>query len=500
MNNVLEYLENIDINNTNGIRDIKHFISYQDLKEDSKKIGSFLAAKVSPRSPIPIYMEKEASCVSLFMGSLYAGCFYTLLNTSLPAKRLNDILQVLESNFILTDYEHLETAHTYFPNKTIYCYEDMVKSEIDSSLLKTRREASLSIDPVYANFTSGSTGVPKGVLISHDNIISFIDTFTSTFQITENDCLGNQAPFDFDVSVKDIYSALKTGAMLVIVPKEYFSQPALLLDYLDDYKVTTLIWAVSALCLLSSFHGLDYKKPKNINKIFFSGEIMPIKHLNNWLEAYPQAQFVNLYGPTEITCNCTYYIIDNHQKYDVIPVGKAFLNHQVFLLDNNNLEITAPDIKGEIIVKSKTVALGYYNDLVKTKAAFIQNPLNNKYLDIVYKTGDLGYYHDGNLYFAGRSDFQIKYMGHRIELEEIDKNITNMTNVIRSTTIFIPDKEKLVCFYVGSIDKKELYTNLKKELPIFMVPTKYYKLDNMPLTKNGKVDRKELKRLYVTNL
>ena len=109
----------------------------------------------------------------------------------------------------------------------------------------------------------------------------------------------------------------------------------------------------------------------------------------------------------------------------------------------------------------------------------------------MYKTGDLGYYHDGNLYFAGRSDFQIKYMGHRIELEEIDKNITNMA---------IPDKEKLVCFYVGSIDKKELYTNLKKELPIFMVPTKYYKLDNMPLTKNGKIDRKELKRLYVANL
>lgn len=500
MNNVLEYLENIDINNLNGIQDLNNFLSYQDLKKDSKKIGTFLASKIPARSPIPIYMEKSTKCISLFMGSLYANCFYTLLNTDLPTKRLNDILEVLESNIILTDYDHLKKAKDYFPNKTIYCYEDMLKTTIDLSLLEARRNTSLSIDPVYANFTSGSTGVPKGVLISHDNIISFIDTFTSTFQISPNDCIGNQAPFDFDVSVKDIYSALKTGAMLVIVPKEYFSQPAFLLDYLDNNHVTTLIWAVSALCLISSFHGLDYKRPKMLNKIFFSGEVMPIKHLNNWLEAYPKALFVNLYGPTEITCNCTYYIINNTQRYDVIPIGKAFLNHQVFLIDNHNLEIKKEDTKGEIIVKSKTVALGYYNDLTRTKKSFIQNPLNNKYLDIVYKTGDLGYYHNGNLYFAGRRDFQIKYMGHRIELEEIDKNITNMQNVIRSTTIFIPDKEKLVCFYVGSIEKKELYINLKKNLPLFMVPTKYYKLTSMPLTKNGKVDRKELKRLYEENL
>ena len=157
-------------------------------------------------------------------------------------------------------------------------------------------------------------------------------------------------------------------------------------------------------------------------------------------------------------------------------------------------------IKGEIVVKSKTVALGYYNDLVRTKRAFIQNPLNNKYLDIVYKTGDLGYYHNGELYFAGRRDFQVKYMGHRIELEEIDKNITNIPGIIRSTTLFILEKEKLVCFYVGTMEKKELYSNLKKDLPLFMVPTKYYKLDNMPLTKNGKVDRGELKRLYEEDL
>ena len=500
MNNVLEYLENIDVNNQKGIKDLKDYISYQDLKIISKRIGTFLIRKTASRKAIPIYMEKGAKCVSLFMGSLYAGCFYTLLNTDLPAKRLKDIMNVLESDIILTDNDHLKTIKEIFPEKSIYCYEDMINSDIDLSLLSKRRENSLSGDPVYANFTSGSTGVPKGVLISHDNIISFIDTFTATFNISKNDCIGNQAPFDFDVSVKDIYSALKTGAMLVIVPKEYFSQPALLLDYLEDNKVTTLVWAVSALCLVSSFHGLNYKKPQMINKIFFSGEVMPVKHLNNWLQAYPKALFVNLYGPTEITCNCTYHIIDKQKNYDIIPIGRAFLNHQVFLIDNNNLEIKDDDIKGEIVVKSKTVALGYYNDLVRTKRAFIQNPLNNKYLDIVYKTGDLGYYHNGELYFAGRRDFQVKYMGHRIELEEIDKNITNIPGIIRSTTLFILEKEKLVCFYVGTMERKELYSNLKKDLPLFMVPTKYYKLDNMPLTKNGKVDRGELKRLYEEDL
>ncbi len=159
-------------------------------------------------------------------------------------------------------------------------------------------------------FTSGSTGRPKGVVVSHRSVIDFMEYFTELFSITAQDVIGNQAPFDFDVSVKDIYATLKAGATMEILPKQLFSFPAKLLDYLCERRVTTAIWAVSALCIISTLNGFSYRVPTHLNKILFSGEVMPVSHLNIWREHLPDALFVNLYGPTEITCNCTYYIVD----------------------------------------------------------------------------------------------------------------------------------------------------------------------------------------------
>ena len=493
MKNVLEYLENVKKNNL--VIDKNGSISYQKLLENSKKIGSGLGKFVKNNDPVPVYMEKGISALEVFMGALYSGGFYSLLNVGLPKMRLEQIINVLDVDYIVTDNEHLEDAKVFFPDKELILYEDLIKEEINDDLLNEIRKKKIDLDPVYANFTSGSTGVPKGVIVGNRSIIDFVDNFVDTFGIKDDDVIANQAPFDFDVSVKDIYPALKTGATLVIVPKELFSKPALLIDFLVDHKVTTMTWAVSALCLISTFHGLDYKVPTSVKRVMFSGEVMPMKHLKSWMEHLPNAMFVNLYGPTEITCNCTYHIIDRNREYEKIPVGIPFNNEAVFLLNDKNELVTKESEIGELHVKGDNIMLGYYKNNEQTDKAFVRNPLNDKYIEYIYRTGDLGYYQNNELYFGGRKDFQIKYMGHRIELEEIDKAIGSFDGVLRVCSIFREEKSKLYAFYIGDMEPKELHEKLSKELPVFMIPSKFIKVEEMPLSKNGKIDRKKLEEL-----
>lgn len=499
MKSILEYLENDCKYNGEKIAVIEENkrCTYLELEENSKKIGTYLTKYEIINEPIAVLMEKGINALYSFLGTVYAGGFYCLLNPDLPSVRLEKILEKLQTKVIITDDEHLELAKELKDNEDIVLVENIKDIEIDNAKLQLIRNQKLDVDPLYTNFTSGSTGIPKGVVVSHRSVIDFMNVFTDTFNINTNDIIGNQAPFDFDVSVKDIYSSLKVGATLVIIPKKLFSRPANLLDYLCENDVTTLIWAVSALCLITTFHGLDYKVPEKVNKILFSGEVMPIKHIKQWIEKLPNAEFVNLYGPTEITCNCTYHIVDKELKYEKqIPVGKAFDNEEVFLLDENNNLITEKQETGEICVRGTALALGYYKEEKQTSEKFIQNPLNNRYLDTIYKTGDLGYLgEDDNLYFCGRKDFQIKHQGHRIELEEIERTMEKINEIARACCIYKEEKSKIYGFYIGNIEKKELHDKLKEEIPIYMIPNVLTKIDEFPMTKNGKIDRKKLLEL-----
>lgn len=496
MNLVLSYFERTCILNSKKtaviLEDYK--INYETLLNNSKRVGTNLANIVSNNDPVVIFMDKGINALYSFFGALYSGGCYSLVNTEFPNIRIKQICEVLQSKIVITDDENYMRATRLFKNCKILKIGELIQGDYDDKILQEIMNKKIDLDPVYINFTSGSTGTPKGVVVSNRSIVDFIEKFTTNFNIKENDIIANQAPFDFDVSVKDIYSSIFVGASLVIVPKIYFSQPTKLLDYLDNHKVTTLIWAVSALCLITTFHGLDYKIPTNVNKIIFSGEVMPMKHLKIWMEKLPKANFINVYGPTEITCNCTYHVIDrNRNYYDSIPIGKPFLNEKVFLLDSNNNLISDQDKVGEICVSGTCLALGYFNNKEQTDKSFVQNPVNPYYLDKIYKTGDLGKYNANNeLIFCGRKDFQIKYMGHRIELEEIDKMILNIDNVLRSCTLFEPQKTKLYCFYIGDISANKLREVLNEKLPKYMIPTKLIKVAQLPLTKNGKIDRKQL--------
>lgn len=498
--NILDYLEQSARHYPDKIAfaDEMSTCTYKELWETARSVGTKLANYVPPRSPVPVFMEKRVETIYAFLGAVYAGCFYVLLDPKLPSERLKQILQTLQSEVLVLhpDYEKQFKALEYEGN--VVNILEALQEEEDAVLLEAIREQRLDIDPLYAIFTSGSTGIPKGVLVSHRSVIDFMEEFVDIFGITDKDVIGNQAPFDFDVSVKDIYSTLKTGATMQIIPKKMFSFPTKLLDYLDEREITTLIWAVSALCIVTTLKGLEYKVPQKVNKIIFSGEVMPIKHLNEWKKYLPDALYANVYGPTEITCNCTYYIVDREfQPGESLPIGQPFPNEKVFLLDEGNQLVREAGKKGEICVSGTALSLGYYRNPEQTKKVFVQNPLNEKYLERIYRTGDMAYYgHDGYLYFTSRKDFQIKHMGHRIELGEIELAMEMAEGIRRACCTYDEPENKIIAFYEGEAEKRQIVRALGKKLPAYMIPNVWVKMDRLPITKNGKIDRKKMMKEY----
>ncbi len=507
MTNVITMLERSALEYTDSIAfaDPKRSITYGELNETVKKIATlFLRDEgygcLSAEDGVGFYMEKSTDAVCAMLGAVRAGAFYSFIDVRQPGERAANVIKVLRPKLIITDSENEEALKSTGTTDYILIkdlLEEAGKCEPDEDLLDLAGSRSYDTMPLYVNFTSGSTGTPKGVAVSHRSVIDFIKVFTQTFKITHEDILANQAPFDFDVSVKDIYSGLYTGARVQLVPRDYFSNPTVLMDYLADNGVTTLIWAVSAMCFVSIMNGLEYRNPMTVNKIMFSGEVMPVKHLNKWRKFLPEAMYVNLYGPTEITCNCTYYILDRDFENDEpIPAGIPFDNEKVFLLDESDRLVDEPDECGEICVCGTCLALGYYRDPDKTKEAFMQNPLNDRFYEMMYRTGDLGRYDkDGNLIYVSRKDFQIKHMGQRIELGEIETAAMAADGITRACCIYNTGKKRIELFYTGEAEKKELTEALKLKLPQFMIPGKTVKLDEMPMNKNGKIDRHRLSEI-----
>ena len=467
-------------------------ITYRELDEKSDVVAFNLNRLGLVRTPVPLVMKKSCKALILLWGIIKAGCCYVVIDGNQPNVRIESILNTLSAKFVICENDITKKVPSY--DGKMLSYDELTEKTDDFSAELIRKIEIIDTDPLYIMFTSGSTGTPKGVLVCHRSVIDFIDIFTELFDFDSEDIIGNQAPWDFDVSVKDIFSAAKVGATLRLIPKKYFSLPMDLAKLLDEDRVTTLTWAVSALVILSSRGILEEFTPKYIKKIIFSGEVMPAKQYNIWRKCYPDARFVNIYGPTEITCNCTYYEVTGTYEEDaVIPMGRAIPNERVFLLDDNDnlIDENTINVPGEVCVSGTAVTLGYFNNPEETKKRFVQNPLNNLYEEKIYRTGDLAYYtNTGDLCFSSRKDFQIKHMGHRIELSEVERCINSFEDVHMSCCVY--ENEEIIAFVEGEVLEKSLVMHMRKTLPVFMIPAKFVFVKTMPFNNNGKIDRKAL--------
>ena len=475
-------------------------ITYRQLNDLSDVVAYNLSKVADARTPVPLIMKKSCKAYVLLWGIIKAGCCYVVIDGNQPNVRIASILETLNAKVVICENDITKKVPSFNGNMLSYdglvCTDELGTCGENGVIMPISN--TIDTDPLYVMFTSGSTGTPKGVIVNHRSVIDFIDVFTELFGFSSQDVIGNQAPWDFDVSVKDIFSAVKVGATLRLIPKKYFSLPMDLAKLLDDDKVTTLTWAVSALVILSSRGILEQSTPGYINKVIFSGEVMPAKQYNIWRKCYKDALFVNIYGPTEITCNCTYYIVNGfYDEEAVIPMGRAIPNERVFLLDDDDklVDETTPFVNGEVCVSGTAVTIGYYNNPEESSKRFVQNPLNDLFEEKIYRTGDLAYYNDeGELCFASRKDFQIKHMGHRIELSEIERCMNSFEGVHMSCCLY--ENEEIIAFVESlGVQEKELVTFMRKTLPQFMIPAKLRFIESMPFNNNGKIDRKALSQM-----
>lgn len=486
---VLQYPDKVAFSNEDPGCDL----TFEMVYDRSRAIGSLLQSKGYYAEPVVVFMKKHPNAISAFFGCVYGGCYYVPIDEEMPKFRTELILQTLNPRVMICDDETREIALSMNFGGEILLYSEAIKAEIDECALNRIRDKQIDTDPIYIVFTSGSTGIPKGVVACHRSVIDYIENLSEVLEFNHDTRFANQTPLYFDACLKELYPTLKFGATTVIVPKSLFMFPIKLVEFLNEHKINTVCWVVSALTMISSFKTFEKIKPEYLTNIAFGSEVFPIKQLNLWKEALPNCKFTNLYGPTEATGMCCYFKVD--REFDLnesVPIGGPFKNTRILLLNEKN-ELCKDGEEGEICVVGTSLTIGYYKNFEKTNEVFVQNPLNNIYPELIYRTGDIGKRNErGELLFVSRKDFQIKHMGHRIELGEIEVNVNNIDQIRTCCCVYDKEKDKIKLYYVGDIETGEIISILKEKLPRYMIPNKAEKLDVMPLTANGKIDRKKL--------
>lgn len=469
-------------------------LSFREVFEQGRAVGTFLHNSGIYREPVVIFMDKRPQTIAAFYGVIFGGDYYVPIDVEMPEGRIKLILENVQAKVMVCDADKVEKARGFSFGGDIVTYDEICATKTDEAALKEIYDRAIDTDPIYIVFTSGSTGIPKGVTACHRSVIDYIEHLSEALGFDEDTVFGNQAPLYMDACLREMFSTLKFGAAAYLIPRELFMFPVKLVEFMNEHRINTICWVVSALTMISAFGTFKTAVPKYLRLIAFVSEVFPVKQFNIWKEALPDAKYVNLYGPTEGTGVCCYYVVDREFGLgDVIPIGRPFKNTEIILLDDRN-ERAAPGESGEICIRGSSLTMGYYNDPDRTAEAYVQNPLNPFYPELIYRTGDIGRFNErGELEFISRRDYQVKHMGHRIELGEIEVNVNMLDGIEISGCVYDRSTNKIELYYTGTLDEKQLAAKLKEKLPRYMVPNKIIRLMQMPLTANGKIDRMALK-------
>lgn len=502
-NLALKYLESSAIKYKNKVAFIsgEDTITFSMTKHKSLAISNEIINKIgfTKNKPILIYLPKGIDAIVSMLGIVYSGNFYTPTSIDFPLKKTESLLNTLMPSLIITNSFYKESLISIgIKDEKIICY-DLIDFNRNISIFRNNASQLIDTDLIYTYFTSGSTGLPKGVTISHRNVVNFIEAACRIMPINENTIFGNQSALHFDITTQDLYTTLKQGSTMIIIPEHLFAFPLKLIEYIDEHKINFIFWVPSAYINVCLFKALEGKELKELRSIMFAGEVMPVKYYNQWKKHLPNLSYAaNAYGPTEATVDCTYYIINSDFKdNEEFPLGYPIENTEILLIDENNALITKPNIQGELCALGTSLSPGYWNDKLKTDEVFIQNPLHNNYDEKMYKTGDLAMYNEeGLLIFCGRKDNQIKHLGYRIELREIENAALSLEFINNCISFYNEKKRKITLVYSSNsneIENKTIKLALTNILPKYMVPTEYYKQDTLPININGKIDRLLLK-------
>lgn len=485
-----------------GVEDEWGTMTWRELEDAVERVATaMLELGVERNQPVLVYLPKSRESVATFLAALYAGCPYAPVDYAIPMERLARTLENLRPALVVTDEAGMEKLGGLdLGESRAVLYTDLAAREADHEKVMAALNAVIDTDPCYIMYTSGSTGVPKGVTVPHRGVLEYAQAVVDTFGLTEDSVMGLQSGFHFDNSVFDIYGCLMTGAKLVIIPEILFMYPHKLMDLMEEKQVTCVFWVPTVMISVANAGALEGRELPHLKTIVFAGEVMPNKQLNVWRKALPGRMYVNLYGPTEITVDCTCYIVDREfDDADPLPIGKPWRGARVLLLKEDNTPAAVGE-EGEICVLGSGVALGYWNAPEQTAKAFVCNPLNPDYPEIMYRTGDLGKWdQEGNILFCGRRDHQFKLRGNRIELGDIETAAATLEGVDKVCALFDEVNQEIILAVEtrAALQLRKVNLTLGKLIPKYMLPKRLELFEALPLTPNRKIDRVGLKKQLI---
>ena len=500
--NVIEYFEKgslLKCRDKVAVREQNREVTFAELERFAKNCAALIVRRTPATSrPVPVFLPKSAASIVADIGILYSANAYANLDIKSPPQRLKGMLQNLGPEVIVTSKALADTLKALeIPVEKLVFIEDAMVAEsfYDNAALLKRTEGIIDTDPYCIIHTSGSTGIPKGVALSHRCTIDFVDWAFDHLSLDGNEVMGSLAPIYFDAYTLEFCMCMAKGSTWVVVPDQFAMFPAKLIEFLVTQPINFIFWVPTVMVNIANLDLLAKTKLDRIKKVFFIGEVFPTRHLNYWRRHLPDAMFVNLYGPIEITVACTYYICDREMGDDEkLPVGFPCANTAILILNEQN-QAAKVDEPGEICVRGSSLALGYWNNPERTAKGFVQNPLNPHYPELIYRTGDLGYWNArGEIMFLGRRDFQIKHQGYRIELGEIEHAVLQVDGIRNCCVVYSQEKKEIALFYECD---KELTPAFVRErlsplLPKYMLPTVFNWMELMPRNPNGKIDRQKL--------